>query len=169
MHYERQTVAQIKRRAITRIHVAKGQLGMDDEEYRFMLQATTGKTSSKAMDIAELQAVENHLKKLGFKPKARNTGNKRISPVSRHKASDQKTQVDKLRAMWIEMANAGLIRDGSENALECWVQRMSARYNHGRGIEKVDWLMMDADLASQLIESLKQWEQRLTKGSDLHE
>ena len=67
------------------------------------------------------------------------------------------------------MANAGLIRDGSENALECWVQRMSARYNHGRGIEKVDWLMMDADLASQLIESLKQWEQRLTKGSDLHE
>lgn len=156
-----QTLEQMKRRAITRIHVGKTKLGMDDDEYRFMLREITGKTSSKAMDLGELKAIEDHLAKLGFKPVRKSKANKRTSPVSRNKEASKKTMVDKLRALWIDMAREGLIRDGSENALESWVQRMSARLNQGRGIQKVDWLHQSPDICWQLIENLKQWRKRL--------
>lgn len=155
-----QTLEQMKRRAITRIHVGKSQLGMDDDEYRFMLREITGKTSSKDMDLGELKAIEDHLAKLGFKPVRKTMANKRTSPVSRDKAASKKTMVDKLRALWIDMAREGLIRDGSENALERWVQRMSARLNQGRGIQKVDWLHQSPDICWRLIENLKQWRKR---------
>ena len=161
MPYERQTLEQMKRRAITRIHVGKSQLGMDDDEYRFMLRQITGKTSSKDMDLGELKAIEDHLAKLGFKLVRKSMANKRTSPVSRDKEASKKTMVDKLRALWIDMAREGLIRDGSENALERWVQRMSARLNQGRGIQKVEWLHRAPAICWQLIENLKQWRKRL--------
>ena len=155
-----QTVEQMKRRAITRIHVGKSQLAMDDDEYRFMLRSITSKDSCKDLDLRQLKAVEDHLAKLGFKPTRRPMATKRSSPVSRDKESI-KTMVDKLRALWIDMARAGLLRDGSENALESWVQRMSARLNQGRGIQKVNWLQQSPDICWQLIENLKQWRKRL--------
>ena len=71
--------------------------------------------------------------------------------------------MDKLRAIWIEMAKAGYLRDGSENALELWVQRMSAKFNRGRGIEKVDWLEQEPYVCNRLLESLKQWQKRCIK------
>ena len=59
------------------------------------------------------------------------------------------------------MAKEQLIHDGSENALEKWVQRMSANLNQGIGIQKVDWLHQSPDICWQLIENLKQWRTRL--------
>ena len=146
-------------RLITRIHVAKGQLAMDEEEYRFMLRSLTDKDSCKALNLRELYEVEAHLKKLGWKPKPRKQA-KRLSPVSTGK------QVDKLRAIWIDMAKDGLIRDGSENALEQWVIRMSARYNQGRGIEKLDWLEQMPGVCARVLESLKRWDHRARKAQD---
>ena len=152
-HY---SLAALKQRAIVRIHVAKKQLGMSDDDYRYMLEGVTGKNSSKALSLAELQLVEQHLKKLGFKVTHRSA--KRMSPQSSHKPKDQKNPRDKLRAMWIDMARAGIVRDESENALEAWVVRMSAKLNDGRGIEKVAWL--SDYLASRLVTQLKQWQKR---------
>lgn len=149
----------LKRSSITRIHVGKNQLAMGDDEYRFMLRSITGKNSCKDMTLGELISVEQHLKKLGFKPVRKLAGSKRASPVSRDKVSN--TMVDKLRALWIDMAREGLINDGSENALESWVQRMSARLNQGRGVQKVDWLNQRPDICQKLVESLKQWRKRL--------
>lgn len=149
-------------KAKARIHIAKKDLAMSEVEYREMLTAQTGKRSCGDMTLGELFKVEHYLKTtMGWKPKARGTGTKRSSPVSRDKEHHQKTMVDKLRALWIDMARVGLIRDGSENALERWVQRMSARLNDGRGIQKVDWLHPAPDICWQLIENLKQWRKRL--------
>lgn len=148
-------------RSITRIHVAKRALCQSEEDYRFMLRSITGKSSLTTMSMAELAAVEAHQKKLGFTVSAKRTGQRRTSPASAHKKRHEKTATDKLRALWIEMAKDGLIQDGSEQALERWVQRMSARGNQGRGIEKVDWLLMDSAVCQRLIEQLKQWRQRM--------
>ncbi|WP_299734038.1 regulatory protein GemA [uncultured Endozoicomonas sp.] len=148
-------------KAKARIHIAKKDLAMTEDEYREMLTAQTGKSSCGDMTLGELFKVEHYLKNtMGWKPKTRRTGKKRNSPISRDKEYHQKTMVDKLRALWISMANEGIVRDGSENALEKWVQRMSARYNHGYGIAKVDWLNQSPDVCWQLIECLKQWQQR---------
>lgn len=144
-------------RVIARIHIAKHQLGMDDAEYRTLLRAQTKKDSCGKMTLAELFAVEHYLKSvMGWKPKPpRSVGNKRSSPVSKGRPTD------KLRALWISMHNDGFIKDASENAIEAWVKRMSARLNEGHGIEKVDWL--DTATCSRLIEQLKRWQAREIK------
>ena len=148
-----------RKRAIQRIHIARQQLGQSEEEYREILHGQTGKRSCTGMTLAELFQVESYMKKLGFKPVQRKN-RKRNSPASRHKAPNKKTQVDLLRALWIEMHQEGIVKDGSENALEQWVQRMSARYNHGRGVEKVDWLLQIPDVLHPVVEALKQWQRR---------
>ena len=57
---------------LARIHIAKQQLGMSDDDYRAMIKtvgrAPTG--SSKDLDYAGRQRVLDHLKACGFKAKA---------------------------------------------------------------------------------------------------
>jgi len=131
---------------LAQIHIAKKQLGMDDDTYRAMLQNITGKDSSKDMDITDRYRVLAHLKKVGFKPK-------------RGKASinDQRT---KIHALWSAMAKSGLIKDGSTTALNHWVKRMTEKFNQGKGIESVTWLT-NTRTAQRVLESLKQWQKRL--------
>ena len=147
-------------RSYTRIHVARQELGQSEEDYRFMLHSITGKESLKEMTLAELYAVEAHQKKLGFKIKTRRTGKKRMSPQSRHKKKYEKTMVDKIRALWIDLHRAGVVRDGSENALENWVEEMSARFNNGQGIKKLAWLGQNEVACFKVLEALKQWHKR---------
>ena len=49
------------------IHIAKAQLGMDDDTYREMLKNLTGKTSSKDLTPFEFDRVMRHLRRLGFR------------------------------------------------------------------------------------------------------
>ena len=48
-----------RKRAITTIHVLKAQAGMDDDDYRTMLHAQTGKASCKDMDIVEQMCIRD--------------------------------------------------------------------------------------------------------------
>ena len=59
--------ADIKRREITLIHIAKQQLGMDDETYRAMLWTVARVKSSIELDFAGRKKVLDHLKACGFK------------------------------------------------------------------------------------------------------
>lgn len=59
---------------IIKIHVAKKQLAMNDDDYRAMLQRTAGVASSKQIkSFAKLDAVIDELRRLGFvdKPKGK--------------------------------------------------------------------------------------------------
>lgn len=56
-----------KPQLIRLIHVAKTQLGMDDETYRAKLDALTGKTSCSQMSLDQLNAVYQSFKDAGFK------------------------------------------------------------------------------------------------------
>ena len=156
----KQVQSEWRARCIRRIHVAKRELCIDDEEYRFMLNELTGKDSCKKLSKWELAKVESHLRKMGFKPKFQRKDGKRLSPKTRHKEDNQKTMVDKIRALWIDLHRAGVVHDGSENALEHWVERMSARYNRGQGIQKLEWLGQNEFVCFRVLESLKKWHAR---------
>ena len=54
--------------SIAAIHVAKKQLGLDEDTYRAKLRLIVGKDSTKAMSEAERQKVLEALRKDGFKP-----------------------------------------------------------------------------------------------------
>jgi phage gp16-like protein len=128
-----------KPRLIQLIHVAKGQLGMDDDTYRNMLKQLTQKDSTKLLTVGQLNRVVAHLQGLGFKIQ---TKNKQSAP----KTFDPQSK--KIRALWLELHHLGHIQDSSETALAAYVKRIT-------GIESLAWL--STAQASQVIETLKHW------------
>ena len=149
-----------KKRLITLINIAKGQLGLDDEVYRPMLKAATGKDSLRAMTLSELEQTLEAFKQKGFKPVvskqrsgASKTGVKRrLSPKA---GSAKVAQIDKMRAIWIAMGHHMVIQDNSETALDAYVRRMTK----AAPVDSVAWLK--AHQAERVLESLKNWHKRV--------
>lgn len=56
--------------SLAKIHIAKKQLGLDDETYRAMLLQHGGVSSSKDLTPLGAAKVLRHLENAGFKPKA---------------------------------------------------------------------------------------------------
>lgn len=142
-----------RKAALAQIHIAKKQLGLDDDIYRQMLVSVTNKNSCSKMAIGELYQVIKHLEHCGFK--AKHPRNKQFSP----KAQGQ--LIDVMRAVWIEMHQVGMINDGSEHALTQWAKRQSSQINGGMGVASLEWLERDQKMATQVLESLKQWRSRI--------
>ena len=57
------------------------------------------------------------------------------------------------------MHQHGFVRDGSETALNSYVQRMTVKLNGGVGVAEVGWL--DEAMAFKVLEALKAWHRRL--------
>lgn len=55
-----------RKRLITKIHIAKQQLAMNDEEYRALLVGQTGKNSCAKLQVDELQDCLAAMEKIGF-------------------------------------------------------------------------------------------------------
>ena len=143
------------KRLLTLVHVGRRELGLDDEDYRALLESVTGARSAKGLKAAQLDAVVTAMKGLGFKVKGNTTG--RRSPPSA--AHVQAPEVRKLRAIWITMNNDGLLHDGSEDALGSFIRRMTANANGGVGINRAEWLT--SIQAERVLEALKKWHIRL--------
>lgn len=145
-----------RHRQLAQIHIARKALCLDEDVYRLALADLTGKSSCSDMDLADLGKVIKWFEGQGWKPKKKSRSH---SPKSAHKKPGEKDQEDKIRALWIGMAKSGLIRDGSEQALGKWIQRMTSRYNNGLGYQSPKWV--PSWLLGKLIEDLKQWQKRL--------
>jgi phage gp16-like protein len=77
-----------------RIHIAKSRLDLDDDTYRDLLKAQTGKTSCAKMTVAELAKVMDRMRELGF----------RDQPAQRHgrkprAGGDRQALVAKIEAL----------------------------------------------------------------------
>lgn len=139
-----------RKKLIQIIHVAKNKLGLDDDTYRALLESETGRRSCSHMSIDQLKAVRDALQNKGFKvvPKARQ------SPKSRGR------RVDKIRAIWIKMHQAGVVKDGSEHALLNWVIRTIGRRWIGDAPISLDWVEGNDQCVNHALESLKKWAKR---------
>ncbi|MDX7810961.1 gp16 family protein [Aeromonas caviae] len=143
------------KRLLTLVHVGRRELGLDEEDYRALLESVTGARSAKGLKAAQLEAVVTAMKGLGFKVKGNTTG-RRSPPSATHV---QAPEVRKLRAIWITMKNDGLLHDGSEDALGSFIRRMTANANGGAGINRAEWLT--SAQAERVLEALKKWHIRL--------
>lgn len=141
------------------IHIAKTQLKLDDETYRAALLAATGKSSCREMAHAELKTAYDAFVERGFKRRFKRD-QQRVKP--RLNGQTKAPEIGKIRAIWITMHQQKFVIDGSEAALNQFVQRQTAKINGGVGVAEVGWL--DASLACQVLESLKQWHGRLMLG-----
>lgn len=128
---------------ICKIHVAKAQMRMGDDDYRSFLERVTGKTSSSLLSLAQLKRVLEELKDMGFRAKpARKAG-------GRPQADGP--QAKKIRALWITLHQMGQVSDPSEQALARFAEKMS-------GVSDLKWMWSkDAD---KVIKALRGWIER---------
>lgn len=128
------------------IHVARRELGMQDDDYRAMLRgmpALGGKTSSADLSIKGLEIVLKALKGKGFKVRSKGPA---AAPQTRKLADDPKAKL--ARHYWLCLRDHGVLRDPSEKALNSYVKRITK-------VDDLAWLN-DAQL-DKVIESLKNW------------
>ena len=148
-----------KEKAIQLIHIAKQQLRMDELSYRMLLKNITGKTSSTKMTISELVKVLTEMEAKGFRTTVKN--GYRYSPRTK-KAVVKSNITHKIRAIWIEMGKQGMLRDGSERALNAWVRGVvnPIYQKRGQNIQILNVGALDNQMASLVLEMLKRWQAR---------
>ena len=128
--------------SIAAIHVAKKQLGMDDDTYRAKLANITGKSSVKDMSEPERQKVLTVFRNDGFRPaESKPSAGKLTGPFAK-----------KLQALWIAGYNLGVVSDRRDAALLAFVKRQT-------GLDAVRFLH-HADDARAAIDGLKGWLRR---------
>ena len=130
---------ELRRVDLAKIHLAKKLLGMDDTAYRAMLSNVAGVNSAAVLDRGGRVKVLDHLKKLGFRPRP-------TRPLA------SAGQLRKIRALWIDLHRIGVVRDPTEQAMHSYIRRMT-------GIAQVGRLSIEQ--ASTVIETLKQWRNRI--------
>lgn len=120
---------------LAKIHIAKKDLGLDDDTYRDFLETLTGKRSASELSHGELDKVVAAFKKEGWQPEKNN--------LYADSATRQQRMVF---ALWIELSRAGVIEDNSRAALNTFVKRQT-------GIDSLTWCS-PSDL-NLIIEGLK--------------
>lgn len=138
-------------RLIKLIHVARRELGMDDDIYRLMLAGMTGldgATSTAVLSVPNLLRVLEQLKLRGFKV--------RPNKAQKRPLADD-VQSKKIRSLWLTLHDLGAVRDPSEEALRRFVLSMTK-------VEALQWLTTAQ--ASRVIENLKQWLDRIERAPD---
>ena len=124
---------------LAKIHMAKKALGLSDDDYRALL-ARVGKVGSAAdLDIAGRVRVLREFERLGWKPAPTGQPKPRLC---------REPQARKIRALWLALYGAGVVRNADESALLTYVRRQGQ-------VDRLEWLSVAA--ASKVIEALKQW------------
>ncbi|MCH7371051.1 regulatory protein GemA [Aeromonas sp. MR16] len=154
------TASSERTRLIRLVQVGRRSLGLDEETYRELLVQQSGKRSAADLTLQQLDKVLVAMKAAGFKPTVKRpvkeTVSKRLSPA--RGAPVKTAEIGVIRAIWITMHRHGLLRDGSETALNHYVERQTVRLNKGVGVAEVAWL--SEVLAYPVLESLKNWHKR---------
>lgn len=126
------------------IHVAKKQLGLDEDTYRDLLARVTGKRSAKDMSDAERQAVLDEMRRQGA---GTGGGFKAASNGARKRLEGRFAK--KLQALWIAGWNLGVVRERTDEALVAFVRRQT-HIDHVR-------FLVDAAEARKAVEAIKAW------------
>lgn len=135
----RTTYPDQRKRDLAQIHIAKAQLGLDEDTYRAMLFAIGRVASAADLDQAGRHRVLEHLRSRGFRPAA-------------HKPLRDPRQ-RKILALWLGLRDAGVLQVADDAALAHWIERQT-------GVARLEWL--DTAQAQACIEALKAWLARLT-------
>ena len=130
--------AQRRRALLGKVHIAAKELKLAGDAYRDVLFGVTGKDSAGDCSDAELVAVLDRMKALGWKP-AQPAG------LARSRPADHKSAA-KARALWISLHHLGVVANPSEAALEAFAKRQL-------GCERLQWANQRD--AYRLIEALK--------------
>lgn len=133
-----------RRAMLAKVHLAKKQLMLDEDDYRQILIEETGRRSAGDCTEAELERALKRFEAKGFKPLPKAGGNASGRPA-------QHPMARKARAMWISLYYLGAVASPNEKALEAFAKRQL-------GCERLVWA--DQRQGFKLIEALKAMAER---------
>ena len=138
-----------RRAMLGKIHVAKKQLKLSQENYEAVILRLTGGATASAGDLTEKQmdALLAEFERLGFRPLVARKGH---GTRSSQRPADHPS-AKKARAMWISLWNLGAVESATEASLEAFARRQL-------GVAQLQWA--DQAKAYKLIEALKAMAER---------
>ena len=145
-----------RRSLIAKIHVARKEMNLLEDDYRAMLIRVTGRLSAADCNMAELRSMIEEMKSKGFKPK-------RAADTAGPKPADNPFAM-KARALWISLYHLNAIDNPSEQALEAFARRQLK-------CERMQWA--NQQQAYKLVEALKAiadrhgWKQKVLSASGI--
>lgn len=132
---------------IAKIHLAKNQLGLDDDTYRSIIQQAVGKDSSTKCTDKQLEKVIEKLKEKGWKDAKPRISRDKTRRERRAYEKTNKPSISKIYALWGVLQRSGKIKSQDKAALDAFVRKYT-------GVDHVKWL--DESQAQKIIEMLKQ-------------
>lgn len=149
---------QARKNDLAKIHIAKKDLGLDDDTYRTIVREIGKSQTGSAADLTPggRARVLQHFKSKGWKVRG-SRKQKRVTPGGEILATD--AQVARIKLMWLKMADAGAVHERSESALRAWVKATTRRH-HGQGTGYSAPEFLPDWAAQKLIEHLKAWAKR---------
>lgn len=132
-----------RRKNLAKIHIAKQQLCLEDEDYRLIVKRVCGVESAAEADFAGHLQLLKEFWRLGWRPK----------PAKPAKAPSIKDpQSRRIRWLWLRLIEVGEVRSIEPSALASYVKRLT-------GVDRLEWLT--AAQAHRVIGGLQQWAGRV--------
>lgn len=133
---------------LAKVHIAKKSLRLDEATYRdIILRVTAGKkNSSKSLTAAELNALIDEFKRLGWKPayKAKKSGTAQVD--------FRRKRIWLIEKLWGKLGEAGVLTDPTLAGLE----KYCTKYMLG---DKLEWA--SSSEINSVVNALKGWERRV--------
>ncbi|MBN2428447.1 MAG: regulatory protein GemA [Deltaproteobacteria bacterium] len=127
-----------RRKALAKIHIAKKELGLSDDEYRDVIRSVVpGKDSAADLSDPQLHDLLNRLHEIGWRPRLRRGASRPLPPT-----------VWKARSLWLELHDMGAVRNPGWTSMARFCKRMTGTQ---------DLRMLDNHQAMVVIEALKDW------------
>ncbi len=131
-----------RKRLYALLAVARRELGMEEEDYRALLrrlgaQERNGRPSAATMSLGQLRAVLAEMERMGFRRRGPDRAQFWRAP-----------RIRKITALWCALADAGVVRDRSEAAMQRWCARLT-------GTARLEWAGTEG--LNACIEGLKRW------------
>ncbi|MFV0626137.1 MAG: gp16 family protein [Alphaproteobacteria bacterium] len=123
---------------IAKIHIAKNELGLDDETYRSLIFQATGKKSCTECNQKQLGKILELMKSKGWKP----------SKPKKAFRNSSSALIRKIYGLWSELHSVGKISSADKTSLDKFVSKHTE-------VDSAQWL--DNSQAVKIIEMLKQW------------
>ena len=130
---------------LAKIHVARKELALDDDDYRAILKRVTGKTSSAGLTPSEMDSALAEFQRLGWVPK-RKKGGKKWRPTS------ERSDIRYIFVLWRLLNQAGVVERGP-HALNSFVCGPKFHKKHSDAPTDVNFLTIER--AQDVIEALK--------------
>jgi hypothetical protein len=139
------SAADPRRAMLAKVHIARKEMSLADDDYRAILARVAGQSSSALCSAAQLARVLEEFKRLGWKPKG-------AKPISAN------PQVRMIYAIWKDIRP--LLDGVTSNAeLRAFVRRQTKSALHPDGVDTPEFC--NPEQLVLVIEGLKAWRARL--------